>query len=128
MMMDFDKKVDDPKPQRCRCNGRALLKQDKKTKKYYVICRECLTRTEKFESAGIAVEVWNNSAGKRFEPKTGSAPWVPAVKRYVCEKCGGYVGKYDKYCHECGLKLIDWTAEGRSTGLTVYKTKKEKRQ
>lgn len=111
------------KPNRCRCGGKSIVKQDRKTAKYFVICQECLTRTEKFESSATAVEVWNMSAGKRFEPKTGTAPWNPAVKRYVCEKCGGYVGKYDKYCHECGLKLTDWTEEGRSTGQTVYRKK-----
>lgn len=106
-MMDFDKKVEEPKPNRCRCRGKALLKQDKKTQKYYVICRECLTRTEKFESAAVAVEVWNNSAGKKMtsaDVKKSMKIYNPANRKYFCESCGAsvIVNKHDNFCHECG--------------------------
>ncbi len=116
--IDFDQRVDEPKPNRCRCKGKALLKQDKKTGKYYVICRECLTRTEKFESSSIAVEVWNNSAGKKFEPLTAAAPYVKDRRRYCCDHCGYFVGKFDKYCPGCGRLLTDWSEKGRAKNPT----------
>lgn len=104
-MIDFDKTVEDVKPNRCRCKGKAILKQDKKTQKYYVICRECLTRTERFYSATSAVEVWNNSAGKKgADVKKATKMYNKANRKYYCGSCGETVicNKNDKYCHECG--------------------------
>jgi len=104
---------DHAKPNRCRCGGRAIIKQDKKTDKYFVICQECLTRTEKFISSIIAVDVWNNSAGRKFEPRTATAPYVKERRRYCCDHCGYYVGKFDKFCAGCGRQLTDWSEQGR---------------
>lgn len=106
-MMEFDKTVEELKPNRCRCRGKAILKQDKKTQKYFVICRECLTRTEKFESAAVAVEVWNNSAGKKVtaaDAKKTVKIYNEANRKYFCQRCGAevVVKKNDNFCHECG--------------------------
>lgn len=109
-MIDFDKNVDELKPNRCRCTGKAILKQDRKTNKFYVICRVCLTRTEKFESAVLAVEVWNNSAGKKgpaAETKTALKLFNADNRKYFCEKCSVVVNKHDRYCRECGAFFFD---------------------
>ena len=101
------------KPNRCRCRGKAVVKQDRKTQKYYVICQNCLTRTEKFESSAMAVEVWNMSAGKKFEPLPATAPYNKDRRRYCGDHCGSFVGKFDRYCSGCGRVLTDWTESGR---------------
>lgn len=52
---------------------------------------------------------------KELQEKSGTAtaPWNPDRNRYCCDRCGSYIGKYDKYCNGCGARLTDWTPDGR---------------
>lgn len=98
-----DSSIQELKPNRCRCKGKAIVKQDKKTGKYYVICRDCLTRSATFESRNNAVDAWNNSAGRKASSQTTKAIYNANNRKYQCENCKSFVNKNDKYCHECGM-------------------------
>jgi DNA-directed RNA polymerase subunit RPC12/RpoP len=38
--------------------------------------------------------------------KPSKALYIEDVQKYICEECGTSVNVGDRYCHNCGYKLI----------------------
>ena len=91
----------------CRCGGRPTLYQaqimiDDKKEYYSVACKKCGIGTDWSSDSNQALNDWNNV----MSGKPSKALYIEDVQKYICEECGASINIGDRYCHNCGYKLI----------------------
>ena len=115
-------------PNRCRCGGKGLITQDKKTGKYFCYCDRCKISTAKFVSPKDAVRYWNYSAGKPDEepaPAVGSWISVKAELPKDNEKVlVRYIGKRGYIKWKIGTHdFLGWTVPGAISPKVTHWTR-----
>lgn len=80
---------------------------------YAIVCRQCGIRLTPFDKCENAFKAWNNMAKKAIVTdiyEEYSNDYIRYVKYGSCNNCHSVVEEGDKFCPECGSKLV-WDHE-----------------
>lgn len=60
------------------------------------------------EALNLAMEALEKAAPLKMNMLSATSETSIEIRLYVCPKCGEAVELLDKYCSECGQKLMEW--------------------
>ena len=101
---------DELKPVRCGCGGKSQVFFPFTNNSVYMIeCKKCGICTSAYETEAEAIQAWNTAMGERTaNVENQHYDYSPYAFDFMgkCENCGETVRLGEKFCHECGAKLV----------------------